>query len=112
MAITSEPKHLEPDEDPIPELRATVGRSAPNRLWNGLAPTGGHTGHRRLLTRTHMPGLVPTAVTFDPHPREVLGRPGHLMCSLAQRLEMAEVGIQDALVLPVTNKTSILVPNV
>lgn len=68
---------------------------------------GVHVGHRRLLARTHLPGLVPTVVTFDPHPRLVLGRAVRLICSLERRLElMAHAGIRDVLVVPFTTETA------
>lgn len=74
---------------------------------------GVHLGHRRLLSRTQVRALVPTVVTFHPHPRVVLGRPVRLICSLARRLElMIEAGIRDVLVMPFTKETSMLPPDV
>lgn len=59
---------------------------------------GVHTGHRALLRRTGTGGLVPTVVTFDPHPRLVLGRPVDLIAPLPRRLQlMADAGITDVL---------------
>src|SRR6185503_13183527 len=48
-------------------------------------------------------GLTPTVVTFDPHPRRVLGYGVELLCSLDRRLELlAELGVEDTLVLEFT----------
>jgi riboflavin kinase/FMN adenylyltransferase len=46
-------------------------------------------------------GLVPTAVTFDPHPRLVLGYGVELLSTLERRLELfGEHGVVDTLVVP------------
>lgn len=52
---------------------------------------GVHRGHRRLLERLD-PGLLPTVLTFDPHPIEVLrpGTPPRLITSLDERLRLLE----------------------
>jgi riboflavin kinase/FMN adenylyltransferase len=46
-------------------------------------------------------GSRPTVVTFDPHPRAVLGPPTPLLASLERRLELfADLGVDDTLVVP------------
>lgn len=66
---------------------------------------GVHCGHRALVGRARGAGLVPTAVTFDPHPRRVLGRPVRLISSLDRRLELlADAGAADVLVAPFTEE--------
>jgi FAD synthase len=48
-------------------------------------------------------GLVPTVVTFDPHPRLVLGRAVQMISTLSRRLELLEeLGVRDVLVVPFT----------
>jgi len=60
---------------------------------------GVHLGHRQLLAAAVAAGLLPTLVTFDPHPRIALGYGVELLTSLERRLELvAEAGIAEALV--------------
>jgi riboflavin kinase/FMN adenylyltransferase len=60
---------------------------------------GVHLGHQRVIAAAVEPGLVPTAVTFDPHPRIALGYGVELLSSLERRLELfAEHGIAETLV--------------
>jgi riboflavin kinase/FMN adenylyltransferase len=63
---------------------------------------GVHVGHRRVLETAlaeRAGGLVPTTVTFDPHPRTALGNRVELLTTLERRLELiAEIGIEDGLV--------------
>ena len=60
---------------------------------------GVHVGHRRVLDAARAAGPTPTAVTFDPHPRVVLGYGVELLVPLSRRLELlAEAGIEEALV--------------
>ena len=64
---------------------------------------GVHVGHRHLVSRIVASGLVPTVVTFDPHPRLVLGRAVQMISTLSRRLELLEeLGVQDVLVVPFT----------
>lgn len=71
---------------------------------------GVHRGHRVLLDRAvaaATPGLVPVAVTFDPHPLSVI-RPDMappLLTSMAHRLELFEAeGIGGVLIIPFTSE--------
>jgi riboflavin kinase/FMN adenylyltransferase len=60
---------------------------------------GVHLGHRRVVEAAVASGLAATAVTFDPHPREVLGDAVPLIITLNRRLELlAELGVEEALV--------------
>jgi riboflavin kinase/FMN adenylyltransferase len=70
---------------------------------------GVHAGHRavlsRLVERAHAEGARAVAVTFDPHPLQVLhpDRAPELITGLEQRLELvAAVGVDAVLVLPFT----------
>jgi riboflavin kinase / FMN adenylyltransferase len=53
---------------------------------------GVHIGHRTLLDRSFANSGLPTVVTFDPHPVEVLtaGVAPRLITNLAERLELLE----------------------
>ena len=63
---------------------------------------GVHLGHRAVIGAAVAAGdLVPTVVTFDPHPRLVLGRPVTLLSSVERRLDLLEeCGVADVLVVP------------
>jgi riboflavin kinase/FMN adenylyltransferase len=62
---------------------------------------GVHVGHRHLISRVVASGLAPTVVTFDPHPRLVLGRAVQMISPLSRRLELLEeLGVRDVLVVP------------
>jgi riboflavin kinase/FMN adenylyltransferase len=61
---------------------------------------GVHLGHRRVIERTLTAGLVPTVVSFDPHPRRVLGREVKLISTVDRRLQLlATTGAIDVLML-------------
>jgi riboflavin kinase / FMN adenylyltransferase len=61
---------------------------------------GVHRGHLRVLEAARAAGLRTTVVTFDPHPRAVLGRQVELLATLERRLELLEeAGVEDVLVL-------------
>lgn len=61
---------------------------------------GVHRGHRRVIDAARRAGLRTTVVTFDPHPRAVLGGRVELLATLERRLELlADAGVEDALVL-------------
>jgi riboflavin kinase/FMN adenylyltransferase len=72
---------------------------------------GLHLGHqeimRTVVDRARMIGAVPTAMTFDPHPRAVLhpASAPPLLQTLDQRLANFEVlGIEQAIVIPFTSE--------
>jgi riboflavin kinase/FMN adenylyltransferase len=72
---------------------------------------GVHRGHRTVLRAAVESGLVPTVVTFDPHPREVLGYGVELLATLDRRLELlADAGIADVLVIEFTEATAATAP--
>ena len=61
---------------------------------------GVHAGHRRVIETARGAGLPTAVVTFDPHPRAVLGdEPVRQLTTLERRLELlAELGVDDTLV--------------
>lgn len=72
---------------------------------------GVHVGHRRVLEAAVAGGGTPTVVTFDPHPRTVLGNQVELIVPLQRRLELlAELGIKDVLVVEFTLQLAGLEP--
>lgn len=78
---------------------------------------GVHRGHRLLLDAvTRMAGelcAVPVAVTFAPHPRQVLcpERPLQLLTSLQERIRLLkDAGMRDAAVIPFTRELAALPP--
>lgn len=61
---------------------------------------GVHRGHRRVIEAAAATGLRTTVVTFDPHPRTILGNRVELLTTAERRLELlAELAVDDALVL-------------
>jgi riboflavin kinase / FMN adenylyltransferase len=74
---------------------------------------GVHRGHRAVLEATLAAGGTPTAVTFHPHPRSVLGYQVDLLCTIERRLELLEAaGIEEALVVEFTPEIATLEPAV
>ena len=77
---------------------------------------GVHRGHqaiiRYLVERSRSVGGVPTVVTFDPHPREVLtGAAVPLLTTLGERAALLEsLGVERFVVLPFTRDLSLLEP--
>ena len=77
---------------------------------------GVHRGHqaivRYLVDRARHVGGVPTVVTFDPHPREVLtGRPVPLLTTLDERADVMEgLGVERFVVVPFSRDLSLLEP--
>jgi riboflavin kinase / FMN adenylyltransferase len=64
---------------------------------------GVHRGHRSVLQATIDSGLDPTVITFEPHPRVVLGNRVDLITTLERRLELlADAGVADTLVIAFT----------
>jgi riboflavin kinase/FMN adenylyltransferase len=61
---------------------------------------GVHRGHLRVVQAAAATGLRTSVVTFDPHPRAVLGRDVELLATLERRLELFDAaGVEDVLVL-------------
>jgi len=61
---------------------------------------GVHRGHVRVIDAARTAGLRTSVVTFDPHPRAVLGRDVELLATLERRLELLhDAGVEDVLVL-------------
>jgi riboflavin kinase/FMN adenylyltransferase len=60
---------------------------------------GVHRGHVAVVDALLASGLVPTVVTFDPHPRVALGNRVELLTTPQRKLELlAELGVEDTLV--------------
>ena len=60
---------------------------------------GVHRGHRAVMQAAVETGLAAAVVTFDPHPRVVLGNRVELITTLERRLELlGEAGVEDTLV--------------
>ncbi len=61
---------------------------------------GVHRGHVAVIDAARKASLRTTVVTFDPHPRAVLGGRVELLATLQRRLELLEAaGVKDVLVL-------------
>jgi riboflavin kinase / FMN adenylyltransferase len=72
---------------------------------------GVHLGHRAVIERARATGLRSAVVTFDPHPRSVLGYEVQLLASFERRVELiGEVGPDDLLVVDFTLELSRLSP--
>jgi riboflavin kinase / FMN adenylyltransferase len=72
---------------------------------------GVHRGHRAAIEAAKDAGLRSTVVTFDPHPRLVLGYDVQLLTTLPRRIELIEeAGPDDVLVLEFTEELSRLEP--
>ena len=72
---------------------------------------GVHRGHRAAIEAAKSAGLRSTVVTFDPHPRLVLGYDVQLLTTLPRRIELLEeAGPGDILVLVFTEELSDLEP--
>jgi riboflavin kinase/FMN adenylyltransferase len=72
---------------------------------------GVHRGHRAAIEEAMAAGPRSTVVTFDPHPRRVLGYEVELVTTLERRLELIEeIGPDELLVLEFTPELSRLQP--
>jgi riboflavin kinase / FMN adenylyltransferase len=67
---------------------------------------GVHLGHRKVIEEAIASGRRPTVVTFDPHPRRVLGYAVEQVTTLERRLELlSELGVDETLVVEFTLDT-------
>jgi len=94
------------------------------RAWPGAAVAignfdGVHVGHRALIARAKQlaaaHGVLAAALTFDPHPSELLSprTAPKKLTSLERRLElMAELGLDAVIVEPFTRELASLAPDV
>lgn len=72
---------------------------------------GVHLGHRAVMRAAVDAGLRPTVVTFDPHPRSVLGNRVELLATLERRIELLlGCGIEDVLIVEFTQELAALPP--
>ncbi len=70
-----------------------------------------HLGHRAVVRAAVDAGPTPTVVTFDPHPRTVLGNHVELLSTLERRLELLETcGVADVLIVEFTPEIAALAP--
>jgi riboflavin kinase/FMN adenylyltransferase len=70
---------------------------------------GVHRGHLRVIDAARNAGLRTSVVTFDPHPRTVLGGDVELLATVDRRLELlADAGVEDVLVLRFDEKLAAL----
>ena len=61
---------------------------------------GVHCGHLQVIDAARRAGLRTSVLTFDPHPRAVLGGGVELLATLERRLELLDdAGVEDVLVL-------------
>jgi riboflavin kinase/FMN adenylyltransferase len=73
---------------------------------------GVHLGHRAVLDAARVAGLTTTALTFDPHPRTVVGGGVELLATLERRLELlAAAGLDETLVVRFDRELSALSPD-
>ena len=72
---------------------------------------GVHRGHRATIEAAMATGLRSAVVTFDPHPRRVLGYEVELVSTLGRRIElMGDIGPDEVLVLEFTPELARLEP--
>jgi riboflavin kinase/FMN adenylyltransferase len=68
---------------------------------------GVHRGHRAVIEAVTAAGLRSTVLTFDPHPRLVLGYEVQLLTTLERRLELIEeIGPDEVVVVEFTQELS------
>ena len=91
MIVARSPRDLEPAERAV-----AIG------TFDGV-----HRGHRAILEAVTASGPRSTVVTFDPHPRLVLGYEVELLTTLERRIELiAEAGPDELLVVEFTAELS------
>jgi len=68
---------------------------------------GVHLGHRSLIEAALETGLPVRALTFEPHPRAVLGNLVELVSTVERRVELlGQLGVTETVVLPFTLETA------
>ena len=78
-----------------PEELAEARRAVAIGTFDGV-----HLGHRRVIEAARAAHLRPAVVTFDPHPRVILGNRVQLLTTTRRRLELfEELGVEDVLLL-------------
>ena len=91
MIVARSPAELEPAE-----------RAVALGTFDGV-----HRGHRAVIDETKATGLRSTVLTFDPHPRLVLGYEVQLLTTFERRLELIEeAGPDEILVVEFTQELS------
>lgn len=84
MNVASRPEELEP-----------ARRAVAIGTFDGV-----HLGHRRVIEAALAANLRPAVVTFDPHPRTIVGNQVEQLATIRRRLELfEELGVEDVLVL-------------
>ncbi len=92
-------------------VRSTIELSTAERAVAIGTFDGVHRGHRAAIEAAVATGLRSTVVTFDPHPRRVLGYDVELVTTLHRRIELiGEMAPDELLVLPFTPELSRLEP--
>ena len=72
---------------------------------------GVHRGHQAVIGAAVRSDRRSTVITFEPHPRQVLGYGVQLVCSLERRLELIDgCGVDEVLVVAFTPELSRLTP--
>ena len=95
MRIAHSPAELEPAKRAV-----TIG------TFDGV-----HRGHQAVVEAVIATGLRSAVVTFDPHPRKVLGYGVELLATLERRIELIRaIGPDDLLVVRFTPQLSLLEP--
>jgi len=73
---------------------------------------GVHLGHRRVLDTAFETGLPVAVLTFDPHPRVLLGQPVELLTTLERKVELlAEYGVEEIVVLRFDRELAAMTPH-
>jgi riboflavin kinase/FMN adenylyltransferase len=90
----------------LPEELGEARRAVAVGTFDGV-----HLGHLRVIEAAKGAGSRTAVVTFDPHPRAVLGREVELLSTLERRLELFEsAGVEDVLVLAFDEGLAMLEP--
>ena len=79
----------------VPEELEPARRAVAIGTFDGV-----HIGHRRVIDAARAAGPRSAVVTFDPHPRTILGNGVELLTTTQRRLELFEAeGVEDVLLL-------------